>query len=371
MMLRVRSLMRSSAAYSVVVLPEPVGPVTSRMPFGDMVLGDGVHAERVEVESPGLLVEQAQHDAFAVSRGNGRDADVHRAAGDTQRDATVLRQALFRDIEPRHDLDAGDDQRRDCALGLQHLSQHAVDAEADHQPVLERLDVDVRRVLLHRLRQQRVDQADDRGFVLALEQVGLLRDVLGEVGEVGFLIEPAHRIHRRAGAGLVGLAQQQVEALDVHAFELERSSQVPPDLGQRERRRAVADDHVGALFGNVADQHAMPLGESERQRADRVGDPVGRGHDRFVGRRGVHGLVPGGGGGGTAVGCSPNGVVGAAGAAGSGESVAGVASGATGWRAGFNNSGGTSCSSAGSVGWRSPGISGTRPRLRSSCCLRM
>ena len=34
MMLRVRSLMRSSAAYSDVVLPEPVGPVTSRMPFG-------------------------------------------------------------------------------------------------------------------------------------------------------------------------------------------------------------------------------------------------------------------------------------------------------------------------------------------------
>ena len=34
MTLRVLSLMRSSAAYSVVVLPEPVGPVTKMMPWG-------------------------------------------------------------------------------------------------------------------------------------------------------------------------------------------------------------------------------------------------------------------------------------------------------------------------------------------------
>ena len=34
MMLRLRSLSRVSPAYRVVVLPEPVGPVTSRMPCG-------------------------------------------------------------------------------------------------------------------------------------------------------------------------------------------------------------------------------------------------------------------------------------------------------------------------------------------------
>ena len=53
MMLRVRSLMRSSAAYSVVVLPEPVGPVTSMMPCGLWISssmqrrGLRIHAERV------------------------------------------------------------------------------------------------------------------------------------------------------------------------------------------------------------------------------------------------------------------------------------------------------------------------------------
>ena len=33
-------------------------------------------------------------------------------------------------------------------LRLQHFAQHAVDAEAHHQAVLERLDVDVRGVFL-------------------------------------------------------------------------------------------------------------------------------------------------------------------------------------------------------------------------------
>ena len=174
-------------------------------------LRDRVHAERIEVEPARLLVEQAQHDAFAVAGRDRRDADVDRAAGDAQRDAAVLRQALLGDVEPRHDLDARDDQRRHRALGLQHLAQHAVDAEADHESVLERLDVDVGGVLLDRLRQQRVDQADDRRLVLALEQVGRLGHVLREVGEVGLLLEPAHRVHRRAGAGLVRFAQQRLE----------------------------------------------------------------------------------------------------------------------------------------------------------------
>ena len=221
-MLRVRSLMRSSAAYSVVVLPEPVGPVTSRMPLRlvDQLVDQRqrlrVHAERVQVEPSRLLVEQAQHHPLAVAGRDRRDAHVHRAAGDPERDAAVLRQALLGDVEPRHDLDARDDQRRDRALGLQHLAQHAVDPEPDHEAVLERLDVDVGRVLLHRLGEQGVDQADDRGLVLAFEQVGRLRDVLREVVEVRLLLEPAHRVHRGARATLVGLAQQILELLGIH-----------------------------------------------------------------------------------------------------------------------------------------------------------
>ena len=91
-MLRVLSLMRSSAAYSVVVLPEPVGPVTSRMPCGLWISSSmrllcvaGIHAERGQVEPARLLVEQTQHHALAVAGRDRRDAHVDRAAGDAQR----------------------------------------------------------------------------------------------------------------------------------------------------------------------------------------------------------------------------------------------------------------------------------------------
>ena len=54
-------------------------------------LGFLIHAERTEVEAPGLLVEQTQHDAFAVSGWHRRYADVDGATGDLQRYAAVLR----------------------------------------------------------------------------------------------------------------------------------------------------------------------------------------------------------------------------------------------------------------------------------------
>ena len=137
----------------------------------DELLGLRIHAERGQVEPAGLLVQDTQHHALAVAGRDGRDAHVHRAAGDPQADAAVLRQALLGDVELRHDLDARDHQRRHGALGLQHFAQHAIDAEAHDQAVLERLDVDVRGVFLDRLREHGVDQADDRRVVVAVEQV--------------------------------------------------------------------------------------------------------------------------------------------------------------------------------------------------------
>ena len=57
--------------------------------------------------------------------------------------------------------------------------QHAVDAEADREPALVRLDVDVAGALLYRLEEERVHEPDDRRPVARLEQVGrLLAEVL-------------------------------------------------------------------------------------------------------------------------------------------------------------------------------------------------
>ena len=76
-------------------------------------------------------------------------------------------------------------------LALQHFAQHAVDAETHHQPVLERLDVDVRGVFLHRLGEHGIDQADDGRVVFALEQVGLFGQVLRQVRQVGGFFDAA------------------------------------------------------------------------------------------------------------------------------------------------------------------------------------
>ena len=143
----------------------------------------------LEVEPAGLLVEQAQHHALAVAGGDGRDAHVDRAAGQRRlmRPSCGRRFSAMSSCAMTLMRDTTSGATR--ALGLQHFAQHAVDAEAHHQPVLERLDVDVGGVLAHRLRQQRIDQADDRRVVVALEQVGLLGQFLRQVREVGVAFE--------------------------------------------------------------------------------------------------------------------------------------------------------------------------------------
>ena len=68
-------LIFDSAEYSVVVLPEPVGPVTSTMPYGLEIasmnsrLGARLDAELLEVERQVALVEDSQHDLLAEQRG--------------------------------------------------------------------------------------------------------------------------------------------------------------------------------------------------------------------------------------------------------------------------------------------------------------
>ena len=101
-----------------------------------------------------------------------RDADVDALAGDLQRDAPVLRQPLLGDVERRHDLHARDDRAHEL-LRLARLRdvELAVDAVADDDVALLRLDVDVARALLDRLREEAVDPADDRRVVVGVEDV--------------------------------------------------------------------------------------------------------------------------------------------------------------------------------------------------------
>src|SRR5690606_19075180 len=125
-----------------------------------------IHAERVELQAAGLLVEQTQYEALAIACRNRRDANVDRTDRCGQRDESVLRQALLGDVELRHDLDARDDERGDGALRLQYLAKHAVNAKPDDETVFERLDMDIGRIVLYGLRQDGVDQLDDRRLIV-------------------------------------------------------------------------------------------------------------------------------------------------------------------------------------------------------------
>ena len=58
---------------------------------------------------------------------------------------------------------------------------------------LEGLDVDVARAVLHRLEEQRVDEADDRRLVARLEQVARLLE-LGRDQVEALLVEPGDEL---------------------------------------------------------------------------------------------------------------------------------------------------------------------------------
>ena len=137
------------AEYSVVVLPDPVGPVARKMPCGlrmiavqplQVVLGE---AELVQVGPRAALVQDAQDDRLAELGGQGRDAHVDGAAVHRDGDAPVLGQTPLGDVHLGHDLDARGEGGLVLARDGVHLVQRPVDAVVDDQRVAARLEVDV------------------------------------------------------------------------------------------------------------------------------------------------------------------------------------------------------------------------------------
>ena len=113
--------------------------------------GRAVHAEARKVEPPGLLVEDAQDHPLAVAGRDRRYADIDRLAGHPQCDAPILWQALFGDVELRHDLHARDNRGMQGTRRLNEIAQRAIDPQPDHRARLERLDMNVGGALPQRL----------------------------------------------------------------------------------------------------------------------------------------------------------------------------------------------------------------------------
>src|SRR5690349_11373630 len=99
----------------------------------------------LETQERLAAIENTKHDRFAVNHRNDRNAKVDFAPGDAKTNASVLRDALFSDVQVRKNLDAADNRRVILAKLGRHrrLDQHAVDAITDAELILERLDVHV------------------------------------------------------------------------------------------------------------------------------------------------------------------------------------------------------------------------------------
>ena len=210
---------------------DPVGQADQLLELGVDVV---VHADAAERKAHPVLVEDAHHDALAVQHGNDRDADVDLAALDLELDPPVLRDALFGDVQPRHDLQAADDRRLESVdLGRHRLLlEHAVDPVADLHALFLGLDVDVARPVLHGLGENFVDQADDRGLLGHLRGLGMVPFNVVE--------------HLDAGVAILRLGQQSFDRLGSDA--------------------QVRFNQLGQLGGQRHDRHHAP----PRGRADRV-----------------------------------------------------------------------------------------------------
>ena len=102
-----------------------------------------------------------------------------------------MREALFGDVHAGHDLDAGD-QGGLVALQLgRHgrLVQDAVNAVADAQLVLRRLEMDVRGAVLEGLPYNLVDKLDDAGFLVAFGDLLVLDQQLQRLVVLGDFVE--------------------------------------------------------------------------------------------------------------------------------------------------------------------------------------
>lgn len=181
-----------------------------------------VHAELIEIQQDGFLVEDAQHDTLAEEHGDDGDAEVVFGTSVAECDAAILWFALLGDVEIRHDFEAADDGIPESVDGGWDAggAEDAVDAIADGEGVFVGFDVDVGCAFADSFQQQVIDELDDACFL------GLFDFTLGGCVEVagicwGFLV--GHCVERVAGDAVVG-ADELAEVLFVCEDQLDGHS---------------------------------------------------------------------------------------------------------------------------------------------------
>ncbi len=244
-------------------------------------------AQRVEVERHAAAIEHAQHHGLAVHRRHGRDAQVDVLAAHRELDAAVLRQAALGDVEARHDLDAREDRGAQLRRRRLDLAQHAVDAVAQAERLLERLDVDVGGALLDRARDDAVDDAHDRrlggevaqaldvvlGAELALLARGL-DDLADRAAAAEHALERGLDVGRHADPGQHRLAGEQLHRADRVAVERVGHRDREAVLGLGERQDARLLEEVGAHPLAVQRQVGI-VGLARERQLEQLGERLG------------------------------------------------------------------------------------------------
>ena len=242
--------------YSVVVLPEPVGPGDQDDPvrlLDHLVPALAIlvaEAELLEVAHQYFGCEDAHDDLFAESRRHGRDAQLDLPARGRHRlDASVLRTAPLDDLHARQELDAAGHRQQHRDRNRVDLVQDAVDAETHDAKVAPRLDVDVGSALLEGVLPQPVDDVDDV-LVVGVE--------IAAVAELDQLLEIARqrdlaprrllRLFHRPGEG-EELADVAADVLRIGEDELDSAVQDLLELvGPRAHERLAGRDRQHARW---------------------------------------------------------------------------------------------------------------------------
>ena len=211
-------------------------------------------AEPLERQEDGRAIEEAHHDRFTVDGRDRGDADVDAAAVQHHPNAPVLGEAALGDVHLGHDLDPRGDGRLQAPRRRLLIVQHAIDAVPDAQRVLERLEVNVRRLGAKRVLDDEVDEADDRGLKGHVAQVA---DVLVSLARRAGIL---HALHDP----LQGRGRPRVRPFD-RLEDPFRGGDGDLDLHGEAQSQVVEEQQIRRIRGRDRERVAL-----DRDRADAV-----------------------------------------------------------------------------------------------------
>ena len=159
------------------------------------------------------------------------------------------------------------------------FAQHAIGPHSHDQPAFVGLDMDVADPLAYRFGDDRVDQADGRRIVGAVEQILGARQSAGDHVDIAAFERSRHRA-RRVDSIVIG--QQAVEIGGVRGHDAQRRGQISLHLDQHRRIGILAQRREpGAVAGGRDDdavRAGKAIGDIHRRRGRRVGrSAVGHG----------------------------------------------------------------------------------------------